>query len=446
MIKLTELKAISPIDGRYFLKVNFLSHYFSENAFMKYRLQVEVEYFIYLIENLPEYEYVDIPKDKLRNLYKNFNEGNALSIKVIEAGINHDVKAIEYYLKDKLNEFGLSQYSELIHFGLTSQDINNTAIPIMISDWMEEFYLPKMNRLVQSINILSDIWKDIPMLAHTHGQAASPTILGKEFMVYVQRLNIQLETLRNIPFTGKFGGAVGNFNAHRVAYPNFDWQRFADDFLEERLGLYRQKYTTQIEHYDLMCSMFDNIRRINTILIDMCRDIWQYISMDYFKLQSNSDDVGSSTMPHKVNPIDFENAEGNLGMANAILSHFSEKLPISRLQRDLTDSTVLRNIGVPMGHTHVAIESLLYGLILLEPNKDKINSDLDNNWMVVTEGIQTILRREGYEKPYEKLKDFSRGKTITASLISDFIDSLEVSNEVKQELKKINPQNYTGIY
>jgi adenylosuccinate lyase len=446
MITLSKLKAISPIDGRYFDKVSFLSHYFSESAFMKYRLQIEVEYFIYLIENLPEYEYVDIPKDKLRDIYKTFNEGNALSIKVIEAGINHDVKAIEYYLKDKLKELGLSEYSELIHFGLTSQDINNTAIPIMIQDWMEEFYLPKITRLIDVILKLSKIWDNIPMLAHTHGQAASPTKLGKEFMVYVQRLNIQVETLRNIPFTGKFGGAVGNFNAHRVAYPNFDWQRFADTFLEERLGLYRQKYTTQIEHYDLMCSMFDNIKRINTILIDMCRDIWQYISMDYFKLQSNNNDVGSSTMPHKVNPIDFENAEGNLGMANAILSHFSEKLPISRLQRDLTDSTVLRNIGVPMGHTHVAIESLLYGIMLIEPNKDKMNSDLENNWMVVTEGIQTILRREKYEKPYEKLKEFSRGKLITKDLISDFIDSLEIKEEVKQELKNINPQNYTGIY
>jgi len=441
MIKLTELKAISPIDGRYFSKVNFLSHYFSESAFMKYRLQVEVEYFIYLIENLPEYEYVDIPKDKLKDLYKTFNESNALSIKVIEASINHDVKAIEYYLKDKLNELGLSEYTELIHFGLTSQDINNTAIPIMMQDWMEEFYIPKMNRLIDILLKLSKIWNDIPMLAYTHGQAASPTILGKEFMVYVQRLNIQVETLTKIPFTGKFGGAVGNFNAHRVAYPNFDWQWFADTFLENRLGLYRQKYTTQIEHYDLMCSMFDNIRRINTILIDMCRDIWQYISMDYFKLSYNDNTVGSSTMPHKVNPIDFENAEGNLGMANAILSHFSEKLPISRLQRDLTDSTVLRNIGVPMGHTHVAIESLLYGIMLIEPNKDKMNSDLDNNWMVITEGIQTILRREKYEKPYEKLKEFSRGKNITASLISDFIDSLEVSDEVKQELKNINPRN-----
>ena len=413
---------------------------------MKYRLQVEVEYFIYLIENLPDYEYVDIPKDKLRDLYKTFNELDSLKIKVIEAGINHDVKAIEYYFKDKLNELGLSEYSELIHFGLTSQDINNTAIPIMMQDWMEEFYIPKMNRLVEILYKLSKLWNDIPMLAYTHGQAASPTILGKEFMVYVQRLNIQLETLRNIPFTGKFGGAVGNFNAHRVAYPKFDWQWFADTFLENRLGLYRQKYTTQIEHYDLMCSMFDNIRRINTILIDMCRDIWQYISMDYFKLYYNDNSVGSSTMPHKINPIDFENAEGNLGMANAILSHFSEKLPISRLQRDLTDSTVLRNIGVPMGHTHVAIESLLYGLILLEPNKDKMNSDLENNWMVITEGIQTILRREKFKKPYEKLKEFSRGKNITASLISDFIDSLEVSNEVKQELRKITPQNYCGIF
>lgn len=413
---------------------------------MKYRLQVEVEYFIYLIDNLPEYKNAKIPKNKLRDLYKTFNEDNALSIKIIEAGINHDVKAIEYYLKDKLNELGLSKYTELVHFGLTSQDINNTAIPIMMQDWMEEFYLPKMKRLIDILLKLSKLWNDIPMLAHTHGQAASPTILGKEFMVYIQRLNIQVETLRNIPFTGKFGGAVGNFNAHHVAYPNFDWQRFADEFLEMMLGIYRQKYTTQIEHYDLMCSMFDNIRRINTILIDMCRDIWQYISMDYFKILSNDNEVGSSTMPHKINPIDFENAEGNLGMANAILSHFSEKLPISRLQRDLTDSTVLRNIGVPMGHTHVAIESLLYGLILLEPNRDKMNSDLDNNWMVITEGIQTILRREGYEKPYEKLKEFSRGKNITASLISDFIDSLEIKEEVKQELKKINPQNYTGIY
>ena len=362
------------------------------------------------------------------------------------ASISHDVKSIEYYLKEKVIEFGLYEYVELVHFGLTSQDINNTAIPMMMKDWMEEFYLMKMNRLVDVLTKLSDIWKNIPMLAYTHGQAASPTILGKEFKVYVQRLNVQVETLTKIPFTGKFGGAVGNFNAHHVAYPNVDWQMFADDFLENRLELYRQKYTTQIEHYDLLCSMFDNIRRINTILIDMCRDIWQYISMDYFRLSYHDNFVGSSTMPHKVNPIDFENAEGNLGMANAILSHFSEKLPISRLQRDLTDSTVLRNIGVPMGHTHVAIESLLYGLILLEPNKAILDLDLESNWAVVTEGIQTILRREKYEKPYEKLKEFSRGKKITADLISDFIDSLEVSNEVKEELRKINPKNYTGIY
>ncbi len=411
---------------------------------MKYRLQVEVEYFIFLMENI--YEYVDIPKDKLRDLYESFNEVESLKIKVIESDTNHDVKAIEYYLKQKLIEFGLSEYAELVHFGLTSQDINNTAIPMMIKDWMEEFYLMKMNRLIDILTKLSKIWNNIPMLAYTHGQAASPTILGKEFMVYVQRLNIQVETLTKIPFTGKFGGAVGNFNAHHVAYPNVDWQMFADDFLENRLGLYRQKYTTQIEHYDLLCSMFDNIKRINTILIDMCRDIWQYISMDYFKLFHDDNYVGSSTMPHKVNPIDFENAEGNLGMANAILSHFSEKLPISRLQRDLTDSTVLRNIGVPMGHTHVAIDSLTYGLILIDPNKDKLNLDLENNWAVVTEGIQTILRREKYEKPYEKLKEFSRGKKITAELISDFIDSLEVSNEVKEELKRITPKNYTGIY
>jgi adenylosuccinate lyase len=444
MIKLSELKAISPIDGRYFHKVAFLSHYFSESALMKYRLQVEVEYFIFLMENI--YEYVDIPKDKLRDLYESFNEVESLKIKVIESDTNHDVKAIEYYLKQKLIEFGLSEYAELVHFGLTSQDINNTAIPMMIKDWMEEFYLMKMNRLIDILTKLSKIWNNIPMLAYTHGQAASPTILGKEFMVYVQRLNIQVETLTKIPFTGKFGGAVGNFNAHHVAYPNVDWQMFADDFLENRLGLYRQKYTTQIEHYDLLCSMFDNIKRINTILIDMCRDIWQYISMDYFKLFHDDNYVGSSTMPHKVNPIDFENAEGNLGMANAILSHFSEKLPISRLQRDLTDSTVLRNIGVPMGHTHVAIDSLTYGLILIDPNKDKLNLDLENNWAVVTEGIQTILRREKYEKPYEKLKEFSRGKKITAELISDFIDSLEVSNEVKEELKRITPKNYTGIY
>ena len=444
MIKLTELKAISPIDGRYFSKVNFLSHYFSESALMKYRLQVEVEYFIFLMENI--YEYVDIPKDKLRDLYETFNEVESLKIKVIESDTNHDVKAIEYYLKQKLIEFGLSEYVELVHFGLTSQDINNTAIPMMMKDWMEEFYLMKMNRLIDILTKLSKIWNNIPMLAYTHGQAASPTILGKEFMVYVQRLNIQVETLTKIPFTGKFGGAVGNFNAHHVAYPKVDWQMFADDFLENRLGLYRQKYTTQIEHYDLLCSMFDNIRRINTILIDMSRDIWQYISMDYFKLFHDDNYVGSSTMPHKVNPIDFENAEGNLGMANAILSHFSEKLPISRLQRDLTDSTVLRNIGVPMGHTHVAIESLIYGLILIDPNKYKLNLDLENNWAVVTEGIQTILRREKYEKPYEKLKEFSRGKKITAELISDFIDSLEVRDEVKEELRKINPKNYTGIY
>ena len=411
---------------------------------MKYRLQVEVEYFIFLMETL--HEYIDIPKDKLRDLYQTFNELESLKIKVIEASIGHDVKAIEYYLKEKVIEFGLYDYVELVHFGLTSQDINNTAIPMMIKDWMEEFYLMKMNRLIDILTKLSDIWNNIPMLAYTHGQAASPTILGKEFKVYVQRLNIQVETLTKIPFTGKFGGAVGNFNAHHVAYPNVDWRIFSDEFLENRLGLYRQKYTTQIEHYDLMCSMFDNIRRINTILIDMCRDIWQYISMDYFRLSYHDSFVGSSTMPHKVNPIDFENAEGNLGMANAILSHFSEKLPISRLQRDLTDSTVLRNIGVPMGHTHVAIESLLYGLILIDPNKAIMDLDLESNWAVVTEGIQTILRREKYEKPYEKLKEFSRGKKITADLISDFIDSLEVTDKVKEELRKITPKNYTGIY
>ena len=438
---LNSLTAISPIDGRYYKQTKELNSYFSELALMKYRVKVEIEYFIYLNKEL---KFTQINEDKLRNIYLNFNEEDGNKIKDIEKITNHDVKAIEYFIKDKFDEIGLSDVREFIHFGLTSQDINNTSIPLLLKDWFYTHYIPSITELIAQIRKMSNDWNNIPMLAHTHGQPASPTRLGKELMVFVERLDNQLDQICLSQFTCKFGGATGNFNAHSVAYPDIKWLEFANQFTKE-LGLTRQQYTTQIEHYDSMASLFDNLKRINTILIDFCRDIWQYISMNYFKQKTKDNEVGSSAMPHKVNPIDFENAEGNLGIANAILTHLSEKLPISRLQRDLTDSTVLRNIGVPISHIHISIKSITKGLDKLLLNKDSIIKDLDNNWSVVAEGIQTILRRENYPNPYEALKLLTRGKEINQESISQFIETLQVSNSIKNELKKITPFNYTGL-
>ena len=438
---LNSLTAISPIDGRYNKQTKELNSYFSELALMKYRVKVELEYFIYLNKEL---KFTQINEDKLRNIYLNFNEEDGNKIKDIEKITNHDVKAIEYFIKDKFDEIGLSDVREFIHFGLTSQDINNTSIPLLLKDWFYTHYIPSITELIAQIRKMSNDWNNIPMLAHTHGQPASPTRLGKELMVFVERLDNQLDQICLSQFTCKFGGATGNFNAHSVAYPDIKWLEFANQFTKE-LGLTRQQYTTQIEHYDSMASLFDNLKRINTILIDFCRDIWQYISMNYFKQKTKDNEVGSSAMPHKVNPIDFENAEGNLGIANAILTHLSEKLPISRLQRDLTDSTVLRNIGVPISHIHISIKSITKGLDKLLLNKDSIIKDLDNNWSVVAEGIQTILRRENYPNPYEALKLLTRGKEINQESISQFIETLQVSNSIKNELKKITPFNYTGL-
>jgi len=438
---LNSLTAISPIDGRYNKQTKELNSYFSELALMKYRVKVEIEYFIYLNKEL---KFTQINEDKLRNIYLNFNEEDGNKIKDIEKITNHDVKAIEYFIKDKFDEIGLSDVREFIHFGLTSQDINNTSIPLLLKDWFYTHYIPSITELIAQIRKMSNDWNNIPMLAHTHGQPASPTRLGKVLMVFVERLDNQLDQICLSQFTCKFGGATGNFNAHSVAYPDIKWLEFANQFTKE-LGLTRQQYTTQIEHYDSMASLFDNLKRINTILIDFCRDIWQYISMNYFKQKTKDNEVGSSAMPHKVNPIDFENAEGNLGIANAILTHLSEKLPISRLQRDLTDSTVLRNIGVPISHIHISIKSITKGLDKLLLNKDSIIKDLDNNWSVVAEGIQTILRRENYPNPYEALKLLTRGKEINQESISQFIETLQVSNSIKNELKKITPFNYTGL-
>ena len=446
-MELCPLTAISPIDGRYRNKTEILDNYYSEFALIRYRVKVEIEYFIALCE-IPLPQLSDFDKNlfpKLRDIYNNFSLDNAKEVKSIEAITNHDVKAVEYFIKQHFDNLGLEKYKEFIHFGLTSQDINNTSVPMLIKDSIDEVYLPMITELTELLNAYAEQWKDIPMLAKTHGQPASPTRLGKEVKVFAYRLEQQIEQLKNVPISGKFGGATGNFNAHHIAFGEYDWLSFAGKFLKERLGIERELWTTQISNYDNLAALFAALSRINTIIIDLDRDFWQYISTEYFKQKIKQGEVGSSAMPHKVNPIDFENSEGNLGMANAILNHLSGKLPISRLQRDLTDSTVLRNVGVPMGHIVIAIQSTLKGLRKLILNQDAINRDLDNTWSVVAEAIQTILRREGYEKPYETLKNLTRtNSTVNAQSISDFIDTLNVSDKVKAELKSITPHNYTG--
>lgn len=443
------LRAISPVDGRYAGKVQELSDYFSEFALIKYRVIIEVEYFIALFEaELPQLS--SFNKDQcqdLRDIYENFSDEDASAIKKIEQTTNHDVKAVEYFLKEKFEDLGLSEVKEFIHFGLTSQDINNTSFPLMLRNCEEHINLPLIKQLCAHLEELAAEWKDIPLLARTHGQPASPSKLGKEIMVFVERLVNQVDLLKELPIAAKFGGATGNFNAHHLAYPEVDWIEFANNFVEERLGLYRYQYTTQIEHYDFLAAYFDNWKRINTILIDLCRDIWTYVSMDYFKQKIKKGEIGSSAMPHKVNPIDFENAEGNLGIANALFEHLAAKLPISRLQRDLTDSTVLRNIGVPIAHTLIAIKSIEKGLGKLLLNEAKIAKDLDNNWMVIAEAIQTILRREGIPNPYEQLKELTRTNShVGQKEIHAFIDGLTVSDSLKKELKNISPSNYVGVF
>lgn len=445
---LSELNAISPIDGRYRSKTQSLSAYFSEEALIRYRVLVEVEYFIMLCElPLPQLQGVDKNTfGALRDIYNNFSSEDALQIKEIEKTTNHDVKAVEYFIKSAFDKLGLEAYKEFIHFGLTSQDINNTAIPLSTKEAFEKVYMPSLIGVIAKLKELSTEWSDVPMLARTHGQPASPTRLGKEIGVFVERLEEQLRLLFNVPFAAKFGGATGNFNAHFVAYPATDWRKFGNDFVEGRLGLKHSFPTTQIEHYDHFAAFFDALKRINTILIDLDRDIWTYVSMDYFKQKIKAGEIGSSAMPHKVNPIDFENSEGNLGIANALFEHLAAKLPISRLQRDLTDSTVLRNVGVPMGHTLIAFEATMKGLNKLLLNESKFAEDLDKNWAVVAEAIQTILRRESYPNPYEALKDLTRTNTvIDKNAIHSFINTLNVSEEVKKELLQITPANYLGI-
>ena len=442
---LNSLTAISPVDGRYRKQVAQLDEYFSEYALMKYRVLVEVEYLLFLADK-KFFQLPDVAVKHMNSLKENFSTEDAKRVKQIEAVTNHDVKAIEYFLKDELDKAGATDAKEWVHFGLTSQDVNNTAIPLSWKHALEYEFLPGILNLNKELKILAIEWQDVPMLARTHGQPASPTILGKEIMVFVERLQNQVEQLINIPFAAKFGGATGNFNAHNIAFPNEDWISYANEFVENILGLQRSQFTTQIEHYDQLASQFDCIRRINNILIDLCRDTWTYISIDYFKQKTKKGEVGSSAMPHKVNPIDFENAEGNLGMSNAILEHLSNKLPISRLQRDLTDSTVLRNIGVPVAHCLIAIRSIEKGLNKLLLNSEKIYQDLDENWAVVAEAIQTILRREKYPNPYEALKDLTRGNNkVTKVSLHKFVDSLKVSAKIKKELKSITPHNYTGI-
>ncbi len=443
-----QLLAISPIDGRYRKTVDKLKDYFSEFALINYRLRIEVEYFIALCEiPLPQLKGFDRSKyNDLRDIYLDFSINDAKKIKEIEGVTNHDVKAVEYFIKEKMDDLGLGKYREFVHFGLTSQDINNTAVPLSVKDFIEGEYSTDLGELIVTLNELADEWEDIPMLARTHGQPASPTRLGKEIMVFVERLDQQLRQLRHIPFSAKFGGATGNFNAHNVTYPEVDWRAFSEDFVNGILGLNQSWPTTQIEHYDNLAAMFDCLKRINTIILDLDRDLWTYISMDYFKQKIKEGEVGSSAMPHKVNPIDFENSEGNLGIANALFEHLAAKLPVSRLQRDLTDSTVLRNVGVPLGHTHIAIVSTLRGLSKLLLNRDKINADLESNWAVVAEGIQNILRRESYPNPYEALKALTRtNEGINSQSISKFIDTLEVSDAIKTELRAITPQSYTGL-
>ena len=442
------LTAISPVDGRYRNKAENLAAYFSEYALIKYRVQVEIEYFITLSEFLPQLRALATGENKeaLRKIYREFSVEDATRIKEIESVTNHDVKAVEYFIKEKFDLLSLQEYKEFIHFGLTSQDINNTSVPLSIKDALNEVYFPGLQEVIDMLKKYAEDWADVPMLAKTHGQPASPTRLGKEVMVFVYRLEQQVKLLKATPVSAKFGGATGNFNAHHVAFPEYDWKAFGNKFVNEVLGLSREEWTTQISNYDNMAAIFDGMKRIDTILIDLCRDFWQYVSMEYFKQKIKAGEVGSSAMPHKVNPIDFENAEGNLGMANAILTHLATKLPISRLQRDLTDSTVLRNVGVPMAHVEIAFKSLTKGLGKLLLNEKALYRDLDNCWAVVAEGIQTILRREGYPKPYEALKALTRTNDgITAESISNFIDTLQVSDAVKAELKAITPHNYTGI-
>lgn len=447
-MKISTLTAISPIDGRYRSKTDKLADYFSEYALIKYRVLVEVEYFIFLCE-IPLPQLKDIDKsvfENLKNIVNDFSESDALHIKDIEKITNHDVKAVEYFIKEKFDELGLSPYKEFIHFGLTSQDINNTSIPLSIKNAVSEVYCPLLQTLIERLNGYAETWKDVAMLAKTHGQPASPTRLGKELMVFSSRLQKQFDVLKTIPASAKFGGATGNYNAHVIAYPQYDWKLLGDKFVSEKLGLVREKWTTQISNYDTLAALFDCLKRINTILIDMNRDFWQYISMEYFRQKIKEGEIGSSAMPHKVNPIDFENAEGNLGLANAILEHLAAKLPVSRLQRDLTDSTVLRNVGVPLGHIVIALESSLKGLSKLLLNQNVIYKDLDNNWAVVAEAIQTILRREGYPKPYEALKELTRtNDVINADSIAGFIDNLDINDSIKEELRKITPHSYTGI-
>jgi adenylosuccinate lyase len=447
-MELTTLTAISPIDGRYRSQSEILIGYFSELALIQYRVWVEIEYFISLCE-LPLPQLKSIPHKHfgdLRRIYWELNETEAKRIKELEKTTNHDVKAVEYYLKEKWEALGLGDYKEFIHFGLTSQDINNTAIPAAFRDAVEKVYIPAVDRIIEILVRLASEWKDIPMLARTHGQAASPTRLGKEVYVFVERLDEQLNRLEDIPYNAKFGGATGNFNAHHVAYPTIDWVEFANKFLSEKLELKRSRFTTQIEHYDNLAAAFDTLKRTNTILIDLCRDMWTYVSMDYFKQKVKVGEVGSSAMPHKVNPIDFENAEGNLGIANALFEHLSAKLPISRLQRDLTDSTVLRNIGVPFAHTVIAFRSIEKGLEKLVLNESALKGDLEENWAVVAEAIQTILRRESYPEPYEALKTLTRGKQLICQEdIAAFVRQLEVGDTVKEELLRITPSNYTGM-
>lgn len=448
-MELQKLTAISPVDGRYRAQVDEFGDYFSEFALIRYRLKVEVEYFIALCE-IPLPQLADVNKDvfpQLRDIYNDFTVEEAQKVKDIEKVTNHDVKAVEYFLKEKMEALGLSKFLEFIHFGLTSQDVNNTATPLTLRDAIAEVYYPLLDELVDKLDQLSREWAEVSLLARTHGQPASPTKLGKEIMVFIERIQKQVDLLQEVPVSAKFGGATGNFNAHHVAYPEINWVDFGNDFVNNVLGLTRSQYTTQIEHYDNIAAIFDSLKRINTIIIDLSRDFWTYISMDYFKQKVKEGEVGSSAMPHKVNPIDFENAEGNLGIANAIFEHLSAKLPISRLQRDLTDSTVLRNIGVPMAHTVIAFKSILKGLNKVYLNHEALNQDLEDNWAVVAEAIQTILRREGYPKPYEALKALTRGKSgITQQAIQEFVQSLNVSSSVKEEMLRITPQNYTGVF
>lgn len=448
-MNLSSLTAVSPIDGRYRNKVEELDQYFSEFALIKYRVRVEIEYFIALCEiPLPQLASFDATKfEALRDIYRNFSEADAQKVKDTEKVTNHDVKAVEYFIKDAFDAMGISEFKEFVHFGLTSQDINNTSVPMTLREGIEGTYNSVLDEIIDSLESFSKEWATIPMLAKTHGQPATPTKMGKEMMVFVERLKSQKALLSQVTYSGKFGGATGNFNAHHLAYPSIDWPTFGNNLLSEKLGITRSQYTTQIEHYDNLGALFDNMKRINVILIDLCRDIWTYIMMEYFKQKVVANEVGSSAMPHKVNPIDFENAEGNLGIANAVFEHLSAKLPISRLQRDLTDSTVLRNVGVPIGHTLIAFKSVLKGFSKLIINEAAIANDLEENWPVVAEAIQTILRREGYPNPYETLKGLTRNNDkVDEGTFKNFIDTLEVSDEIKEELKVITPFNYTGVY